>query len=588
METLYNELWGKPLGKVIEDRSFTVYEPQYCFSPGYKVDLYATGHDAFPIPEANIVESNRVFKVLKTVSKLPCGMNRLLVRSEFLDAERELVEVESEKWTDVDSETGIPASDMNLDYNIGGQPGSGKQYFFDYLLVRRISASQATAVRINDSECYLFNANSHGRKTDASTLFALPDKEKRMLWILTGECIDDARWYNNGHGWFVVLAASPAKVTASRQWVKERNPGVWYMKNWQWDEIVAAFRFTVEKGPGRITLEQLLMLYTIFTSFGPIGRTCLKTISMRNESRYNQAISRYIGDVDNEIKTFIQTGGFQMEGNGVDQHASHRISIMEPENDRQSYKSQITTRWIAHRVFEQVQKKSKLKCFELYQWLSAKDELRSAAGWFFEGYAHEWLCKGGSFIANKLPIGDHQTSCLEFLTSSSTGLSYFRNTKDLALKVHKQNGHGIEEDVIGKYFVPENANFESVDGLVFTALDTVILFQITIAKSHNIKFNGLKRIWDSIPLTIKNIQIVFVIPDNLIRNYAKLQNVPEASDIRPKASHFTISQYRLVLTDQKIQSMALVGPFKEPVSGGGGDRSGGGADYRGDTLMSGT
>ena len=60
---------------------------------------------------------------------------------------------------------------------------------------------------------------------------------------MTDEALVDAGWTELSHSWFVVLAASPLKVKASRQWEKDRNVGVRFMRNWTWAEIVAAFRY---------------------------------------------------------------------------------------------------------------------------------------------------------------------------------------------------------------------------------------------------------------------------------------------------------------------------------------------------------
>ena len=109
--------------------------------------------------------------------------------------------------------------------------------------MRRLQAGQATVFRVNDSECYLFDDNFHGSRIDANFLFDLSSVQKKDLWILTDEALEDARWNKKSHYWFVVLAVSPAKVKGSNQWVKERNALIRYIRNWEWDEIVAAFTY---------------------------------------------------------------------------------------------------------------------------------------------------------------------------------------------------------------------------------------------------------------------------------------------------------------------------------------------------------
>ena len=174
---------------------------------------------------------------------------------------------------------------------------------------------------------------------------------------------------------------------------------------------------------------------------------------------------------------------------------------------------------------------------------------------------HEWLRMGDSFIADRLHIKDNDSLLLEFQTYGSKKLNYFHNAHHLARVVRVRNGHGIDKGVIGKYFIPINANFESADGLVFSASDTLILLQITIAKTHSMGTDGLKQLCDALPATIKNIHIVFVIPDNLLHQYLIAQTVPQASAVRPQKTDLTISQFRLILTKEKIQSMGFVSSF---------------------------
>ncbi|RPB03463.1 hypothetical protein L873DRAFT_1860351 [Choiromyces venosus 120613-1] len=529
MQDLYDELWGKH------------------FHPGYKVNLNETGDKTFPDLEFAKGKKEQVFNILKVRSKLPCGMNQLLVCQEFEMIKHKLLE------------TGIPVRNLNLDCKIASQPSSGKSFFLSYLLVLRILAGQPTIFRRNDSHYYLFDSNSHGSKTDANSLFDLSQDQKRVLWILTDGVLEGEGWNDKGHSWFGVLAVSPKNLRGSRKWVKDRNVGSRNMRKWEWDEIVAAFSLESSEPP---TPCQISMLFTTFTCLGPIARTCLQSISLRDAKAYNRSLKMYLDKVDDEIDTFIVQGGFQTVDSSIHQHASHMIAIIDPSDDRLSCKAQITSRWIAHKVFEKAQIKSQLNCFELYKYLTHQDPLRSAAGWFFEGYTHDWFGKGGSFEADELLIKDNNTPPLKFKTNESKSLNYFMDANNLATQVRVEGGQGVEQDAIGKYFLPYNANFESVDGLVFSDLDTLILLQITIAKSHDIKLCRVKKLCKSLPATIKNIHIVFIIPEDYISEYLSIQSVPEASDVKPRATDLTINQFRLVLTEEIMQLMAVDGPFK--------------------------
>ena len=129
MEVLYHELWGKQLD-VIKDREFSIAQPGRGFRLAYKVDLGEMGDEAFTDPAFAKGVEERVFKVLKVRSRLPCGTNKLLVRREFETTEQDLLRAESEKWSVVNSRTGRPMPDLNLDFQIAGQPGSGAYYLY--------------------------------------------------------------------------------------------------------------------------------------------------------------------------------------------------------------------------------------------------------------------------------------------------------------------------------------------------------------------------------------------------------------------------------------------------------------------------
>ncbi|KAG0126292.1 hypothetical protein HOY82DRAFT_581112 [Tuber indicum] len=490
MQALYDELWGKQL-HVIKDCTFSIPRPGHSFRPGYKADLSEIGDKAFPDPEFAKGKQKKTFKVLKVRSELPCGRKRLLVHHEYESIEHNLLEVKSAKWR-----RNVQTS--RLRYR--GQPGSGKSFFLSYLLVGRLLAGQPTVFRNNDSRCYLFDSDSNGRETDANYLFHLPQDRKRTFWILTDGALTDESWNKKGHGWFVVLVASPAKIKASHQWAKDRNVALRYMSNWKWEGIVATFTLAMGKRP---TPRQIAILFTA--------------------------------------------------------HALHRMAIMHPTHDRWSYNTRITTRWFAYKVFEQAEANSQLRCFKVYNQLARQSSLRTAAGRIFEAYAHDWFQKGGYFEAHELRIKDNKAPPLKFETYGSESLNYFTNGNNLAAQVRVKGGQGIEQDVVGKYFLPYNANFESVDGLVFNALDTLILFQITIAKSHDIKLGGVKKLYESLPATIKNIHIVFVIPEDRKSEYSRAQSAPEAGDVKPKPKDLTITQFRRVLMEEIMQTMAVDG-----------------------------
>ena len=401
----------------------------------------------------------------------------------------------------------------------------------------------------------------------------------------------DPEW-NSDHPWFVVLAVSPQKVKASRQWEKDRNCGAHYMNNWGWDEIFAAFRYflllpfaqthlltTINvislKNP-KVGLVEINLLYTTFTCFGPVPRTCLETIPAESgEAKYNKYFRTYLAKVDHEIRGFVRRGG-QGLWNDVSQLTSHRIALMYPTNEGTYYTARLATWWIAYRVAVATEKESNYLFYGLFRHLSAQPQLCTSAGWFFEAYAHSWFRKGGEFEADELPVNG-MNSQMKFSIESQPDINYFTDARNLAKQVRLGlGGHGVCPSQIGKYFQPYEKNQESFDGVIFTGsrMAGVILLQYTMAERHGIKPNGVKAFLSPMPTTIKTIHIVFVVPEGRAENYSNKQTVEGGTFSLGREKE--VRQWRLVFTDKDIESVAT--------GGGGGVKTSCGKSGHGSSL----
>jgi len=117
----------------------------------------------------------------------------------------------------------------------------GKTCFLSYLLFRRLQERLPTIYRVDDRSCFLFDDHSKGEQISIDKLAHMPSAKKRMLWVLTDESLQSSSWYSSTSGWFVVLAASPCKLSQSKKWKSERNVHEYYMSNWEWSELYAAY-----------------------------------------------------------------------------------------------------------------------------------------------------------------------------------------------------------------------------------------------------------------------------------------------------------------------------------------------------------
>ena len=293
-----------------------------------------------------------------------------------------------------------------------------------------------------------------------------------------------------------------------------------------------------------------------------MGRTCLQTINVGSDQLYNESLDMYLGQVNREIDAFITMGGREILEGSVHE-TSHKIILMDPLKHGLSYTPRFTTRWIAYRVYEKMLQRSQQYCFLLYKHLSQQENLRSAAGWFFESYVHDRFRQGGTFRADAIPIKEPGT-LFDFTIkkSISPAPNYFKSAEDLAKIVRDKHGKGIDPKQLQQYFLPYSRNQASIDSLVFTDAHTLVMFQITLATEHEIKVDGITELLRALPTTIRNIYIVFVIPDNRIQHYSKRQTMPGATALLPGCNKLHIKQFRLAFTDDQIKAVSAQGPFQ--------------------------
>ncbi|KAG0638815.1 hypothetical protein HOY80DRAFT_922315 [Tuber brumale] len=557
MHDLYNELWGQGL-PIIQEFMVQVPLADYGIHPGYKIHMGSSSRESFVPPKFKSTRDIQLFQMVEVEADLPCGVRRLLVRQEYHKVQEMLIRTEAQRWEGVRMDNTTPAVIARLDYEISGQPGTGKTFFLSYLLVCRLRACQPTVYRTSDQACFLFDEDACGIQITVETLSQLPPAKKRELWVLTDQTLEDTQWHMPTSGWFVVLAASPQKMAASKSWEKERNPDLYFMRNWNWPEIFAAFCLNLEKLP---TQDQINKLFTTFVCLGPVARTCLKCIMVTSDQEYNKSLEIYLSKMDREIGRFVDQGGRETIEHTVHVNASHRFAIMHPSKTGLSYTARIITRWIAYRLYEKSLQRSQHDCFLLFKHLCREPSLRSAAGWFFEGYVHDWFLRGGRFTADEIPIIDSPVPELQFIITKATdGIPrYFTTAGDLANQVKALSGRGISPLVVHKYFLPFSRNYPSVDGLLFNDKKTIILFQITVAREHKIKSVGVAELLKSLPKMIKNVFFVFVVPENRVEDYSKGQQVPDSGSITLQGSNLHVRQFRLVFGEDCMQQVAIQG-----------------------------
>ncbi|CAI2182402.1 1023_t:CDS:2, partial [Funneliformis geosporum] len=154
----------------------------------------------------------------------------------------------------------------------------------------------------------------------------------------------------------------------------------------------------------------------------------------------------------------------------------------------------------------------------------------SLLGMSFEQIGHRVLRDGGNFKTRSLEhIGVEEDLTI--------------NKQSEILEFFKSNISAIED---GKYYKPVEQNFPSIDAIIAPNK----LFQMTIAKNHPIKMNGLKTLLNKLggEDASEDIKFYFIVPEHLYDNYKK-QDFHTSDDIPaqtvPYWIQFRVNQYAL-------------------------------------------
>lgn len=119
-------------------------------------------------------------------------------------------------------------------------------------------------------------------------------------------------------------------------------------------------------------------------------------------------------------------------------------------------------------------------------------------------------------------------------------------------------GRVIDHNQILQYFLPLGQNHPSIDGLIFSDAQTLVLFQIALAIEHEIIADRIRELPKALPTSIFNIYIIFVIPVNCIEHYVKSQFIYLLS--KPKGVQ--VKLFCLIFTDKMMQAVSVQSAFQ--------------------------
>ncbi|CAG8791798.1 25152_t:CDS:1, partial [Racocetra persica] len=400
-------------------------------------------------------------------------------------------------------------------YCITGNPGIGKTYFGRLMLVELLKQGQS--VLIDCKDCTLLISPE-------GELYKIETSEYRQFASQPNTwCIIDGREPQVSHdfsGAKLIMVSSPKKGIVER-FVKAQRCKIFYMPTWSEDEIVDCHKRLYKE---KITQESLKNKFELC---GGIARWIfditillekIKNIIDKASTSINPRIIEYqgqplIGDELTHKLIHIHTN-----------LPSDYEETTDPYTDAICF---FASQYVADKCLDKLKQHHREALHIFIE--SAKDisEMGGLRGQLFEMISHAIVRKGGNFRVRKLL--DKGSSYEEIHSFKPLEEKFF----DCVEEIKKDE----------KYYRPTSKNFESIDSYVHPNK----LFQVTVAKRHSIKQDGLRMIKGILDESRK-INFYFVLPKDIFAIFTKKQpyeNMGEGKVL--DAWIYEIDQYALCL-----------------------------------------
>jgi hypothetical protein len=253
--------------------------------------------------------------------------------------------------------------------------------------------------------------------------------------------------------------------------------------------------------------ERLRKAHSIFHG---IPRLCFRSLTPPGLQLHAETIDEAVDDIES-FATFVQAtkGGLPF-----DSKASHRLIRVEPttgSNWRKAHR-ELMSNYVAERVSEHVLMITQAQLSEKLAKYLANPDTHVVAGVLFEHAAHFSIRKGLKLTMTALPSGP---GLLEIdITGTRQAAANLKN-RYYSLDIREKSGsHDVHPDFLDLYMTPISKNEPSIDALFISSTQkATFLFQMTVSRSHPVKFRGLDKVFNNLPANArKKIYIVFVIP----------------------------------------------------------------------------
>jgi len=393
-------------------------------------------------------------------------------------------------------------------------------------------------------------AYSRFRKDEHKVYYYLfSDKE-----IRTGTSVEDFPELIHEDVWFIVDGHDPGDLPAKtivisspnrrlyKDFEKQNNVTTRFMPVWTWEEIDACYH-TCFPSLDASTVNKLYDIwggiprYVLSKANDPSSLRLLESaINMVDKAECLHAIGGIeANEISHRVLHIIVTNYDSIESedtelledlNDIQLNIEQDPMKVDDANSMRMYNdyqqcdtsslSHMLTKYIhttvafgSNYIREQILTKFEHeKLFDLRTFLAVSEgsgPVSTLRGLLFEGYAHQVIQAGGRWTLRAL---DDNGEDIE-LSFSKLEKQLFHRREDI------KNFHQ------GKYYIPTNKNFATVDSIIVENY----LFQMTVSYNHPIKWNILQQIAHLLPQAQQTnnyiCNLIFVVPPDLYGNFKK-------------------------------------------------------------------
>ncbi|KAG7390842.1 hypothetical protein PHYPSEUDO_006664 [Phytophthora pseudosyringae] len=282
-----------------------------------------------------------------------------------------------------------------------------------------------------------------------------------------------------------------------------------------------------------------------FNTFGGVARECFLT----TQFLVNKARSELV----TEIKKISNPGELKNLCDGrSNRNDCHRLLHYVPDESTMLPETQLASPFVVEKLAQHMLEGVENDRDRLRTELKGIPQGASLRGWLFETGVHEGLQRGCKLQARLLQDND---------TPGNSDINDVQLEQTFEIAESPQPDEFKLKDLSpaaamrGPYHKPESDQFESIDGfylpkmdstevtapqlVVWNAINLLILFQITISKTHPVNASGIISVLKKLGLlkavksNPRQAALLFVVPEDIAACYKRQEIVPEATEDGP-------------------------------------------------------